>query len=184
MNRFSLTERSDIGPCMDIKACNGFLYAIQRSDQFSGGRLCVLRPDLTLVAEYIGIGNARQIEILGSIAVITAREDGLWLFDISLPKPRLLCHYRTVEFATGIALYGNLALVSCRQYGVQILDISDPVNPLHISLVRIGEIQSAAVSNGILYGGAWGEMKVVVVDIHDPAAPKVLSEIPLQTVYT
>ena len=173
-------EQADIGACMDVKAHNGRVYAIQRSSQFLGGRLCVLSDDLALIGEFRGIGNARQIEIIGDVAVITARENGLWLFDISLTEPRLLCHYQTVEYATGVALYGNLALVSCRQYGIQILDISDPTAPVHISIVRIGEIQSATVSDGILYGGAWGEMKVVAVDIHDPAKPKVLSEVQLQ----
>ena len=115
-----------IGPCMDVKTHNGRLYAIQRFSQIPHGRLCVLSSDLRLVAEFVGIGDARQIEIIKDIAVITAREDGLWIFDVSLPEPRLLCHYQTVEYATGVALCGNLAFISCRQYGVQILDISDP----------------------------------------------------------
>ena len=175
-----LYERADIGACMDIKAHNGLLYAIQRDSQFRGGRLCVLRPDLSLVASYEGIGNARQIEIAGKVAVITAREDGIWLFDISAEIPRLLCHYRTVEYATGVALWANLACVSCRQYGVQILDISDPSKPLHLSLIRMGEVQSATVRDGILYGGIWGEMKVVIADIRVPSHPRRLTELPLQ----
>ena len=169
-----------VGPCMDVKAHNGLLYTIQKISQFPGGRLCVLSRELCPIAEFVGIGNARQIEMIGDVAVVSAREDGLWLFDVSHPDPRLLCHYPTVEYATGVALCGNLAFISCRQYGVQILDISAPTHPIHISLVRIGEIQSATVSNGILYGGAWGEMKVVAVDVRDPAAPKMLTEIPLQ----
>ena len=180
MQQLLLQERASIGSFMDIKAHGDFLYAIQRPSQFAGGRLCVLRSDLSLASEYVGIGNARQIEIVGNVAVVTAREDGLWIFDVSAPTPALLCHYQTVEYATGVALYGNLAFISCRQYGVQILDIQNPKTPRHLSLVRIGEIQSSTVADGILYGGAWGEMKVVAVDVHNPAAPQVLAEIPLQ----
>lgn len=175
-----LNERAGIGPCMDVKAHHQMLYAIQNRNQFPDGRLCVLRPDLSVVAEYIGIGNARQIEIVGNIAVITAREDGIWLFDLSEEKPLLLSHFQTVEFATGVALRGNLACISCRNYGVQLIDISDPKTPVHISLIRMGEVQSATVSGNILYCGVWGEQKVTVVDIQDPANPSILSEIPLQ----
>ena len=99
-----LEEKAGIGACMDVKAHNGLIYAIQRHSQFQGGRLCVLDSKLTLLHAYVGIGSARQIEIAGDVAVITAREDGLWLFDISEPEPRLLCHYQTVEYATGGAL--------------------------------------------------------------------------------
>lgn len=175
-----IPQSAGIGACMDVKSHKGLLYAIQRYDQVTGGRLCVLRPDLSLAATFPGIGNARQIEILEDLAVITAREDGLWLFDISQPRPRLLSHFRTVEYATGIALWKRYAFVSCRQYGVQILDISNPTAPRHISFVRVGEVQSATVSEGILYCGVWGEMKVVAVDVHDPTYPRVLYELPLQ----
>jgi len=179
MTELFLHEKAMIGPCMDVKAHDGLLYAIQRGSQYPGGSLCVLSADLTLLARYVGLGNARQIEIAGNVAVITAREDGLWLFDISKPQPRLLCHYQTVEYATGVALWANFAFISCRQYGVQVLDISNPRKPIHIAFIRIGEVQSATVADGILYGGVWGGMKVVVADVHDPAAPKVLTEIPL-----
>ena len=173
------SERAGIGPCMDVKSHSGRIYAIQRQSAEHRGRLCVLSHSLELLSVYEGIGYARQIEIVNNIAVITAREDGLWLFDISSEKPELLCHYHTVEYATGVALYGNLAFVSCRQYGVEVIDISNPRNPRHISIIRVGEVQSATVDNGILFCGCWGEMKVVAVDVNDPADAKVLSEIPL-----
>ena len=175
-----LQERAGIGACMDVKAHNQRIYAIQRACDTHSGRLCVLNEKLELLATYEGLGHTRQIETVGDVAVISAREDGLWFFDVSQTEPRLLCHYRTVEFATGVALYGNLALISCRHYGVEILDISDPTSPRYIGLVRVGEVQSATVWDGILFCGAWGQKKVVIVDIHDPSKPTVLSEIPLQ----
>ncbi|MBE6627591.1 MAG: hypothetical protein E7629_01555 [Ruminococcaceae bacterium] len=175
-----LSERAGIGACMDVKAHGGRIYAIQRACEGHTGRLSVLNEKLELLATYEGLGHTRQIEMIGNVAVISAREDGLWFFDVSEITPRLLCHYRTVEFATGVALYGNLAFISCRHYGVEILDISDPTAPRYVGLVRVGEVQSATVSDGILYCGAWGQKKVVIVDIHDPSKPTVLSEIPLQ----
>lgn len=175
-----LNERAAIGPCMDVKAHNHLLYAIQNGRQFPQGRLCVLRPDFSVVSEYIGIGNARQIEMVGNIAVITARESGIWLFDLSEKTPALLSQFQTVELATGVALRGNLACISCRNYGVQIIDISDPKAPAHISLIRMGEVQSATIDGDLLYCGVWGEQKVTIVDIKEPANPLILAEIPLQ----
>lgn len=180
MTEFIPARRAHIGACMDVCACGGLLYVLQNSSQHRGGRLCVLSPELVLLGEYTGIGNARQLAAAGTLAAATAREDGLWLFDISDTQPRLLSHYRTVEYATGITLYANFALVSCRQYGVEIVDISDPAKPRHIGLIRTGEIQSACVSGGYLYGGIWGAMSVAVIDIRDISLPRTAALIPLQ----
>ncbi|MBQ8758968.1 MAG: hypothetical protein IJZ20_04665 [Clostridia bacterium] len=175
-----LKEKAEIGAAMDIKAKGNYLYAIQNGSQHHGGRLCVLnKDDLSLAASYEGIGNARQIEIVGNTAVVTAREDGLFLFDISDTVPLLLCHYRTVEFATGVALWKSFAFISCRQYGVEVIDIRNPQKPLHICLIRCGEVQSATVSEGFLYCGVWGKMQVVIFDIRDLSNPVKATEIPL-----
>lgn len=169
-----------IGPCMDICVHEGYLYVIQRADQYSGGRLCVLDSEMQIVGEFVGIGNARQVRIAGETAVITAREDGLWVFDISENTPELLAHYQTIEFATGVTLYANFALVSCRQYGVEIVDLSDPEKPKHVGIIRVGEVQSTCVYEGHLYCGVWGAMSVIVVDIRDINSPSVVSRIPLE----
>lgn len=172
-------QRMHLGPCMDVKESMGRLYVIQNTLQYPGGRLCVLSPEGELQGEYKGIGNARQIEITRGIAVISARENGLWLLDIRKTVPRLLAWYQTVEFATGVTLYADFALISCRQYGVEAIDISCPSKPKHVGLIRIGEVQSACIYNGFLYGGVWGEMNVAVVDIRDICQPRLITRIPL-----
>ena len=180
VQEYKLEKYANIGPCMDISAHKGHLYAIQRSSQYPGGRLCVLTADMQLVGEYVGIGNARQIETSGNIAVITAREGGLWIFDIQDTTPRLLSHYQTLEYATGVTLYANFALISCRQYGVEIVDISNPEKPKHVGIIRVGEVQSACVYEGYLYCGVWGAMSVVVVDIRDILHYRVVARLPLE----
>jgi len=175
-----LQKCAGIGPCMDIRTNGGRIFVIQNRSGYPDGRLCVLTPEMELLASFPGIGNARQIEISGSIAIVTAREDGLWIFDISGAQPRLLSHYRTVEFATGAAICANFALVSCRQYGVEIIDIANPAHPRHAGILRIGEVQSACVCDGFLYGGIWGAMEVSVVDIRDITRPTEVARIPLE----
>ena len=82
-----LNERANIGPCMDVKAHNGLLYAIKRYDK---GKLFVLKPDLSVVCVIEGLGSLRQIEIINNIAVISARQDGLRIFDVSEEIPKKL----------------------------------------------------------------------------------------------
>ncbi len=179
MNNFTLTKKV-LGPCMDVKNDGNHLFAIQRPDQYPGGRLCVLDAEGNILGQYENIGTARQIEIKNGIAVVSARANNLWIFDIREPQPKLLSHYKTIEYAVGVALYANLALISCRQYGVEVIDLSDPANPKHIHTIQTGEVQSACVDNGILYGGIWGTMNVLVIDIRDLNEPKVIADIPLQ----
>lgn len=167
-----------IGPCMDICGYGGKFYAIQNSDMYKSGRLCVFDTDGNVLYEYTGIGNARQICIKDGIAAISAREDGLWLFDVENGAV-LLSHFQTVEYATGITVCGKYAFVSCRQYGVEVIDIGAPRSPVHITNIRIGEVQSACVCDGYLFGGVWGDMNVAVVDIHDLSAPRLVTRIPL-----
>ena len=62
---YTLREGAGIGPCMDVKAHNGLLYAIQKKNDVHGGRLCVLTPDMQLVACYDGIGMGRQSQMCG-----------------------------------------------------------------------------------------------------------------------
>lgn len=174
-----LTRKFRIGPCMDVQSYQGRLYAIQNALQFPGGRLCVLSPQGELLAAFEGIGNARQIEIRRGVAFVTARAGGLWIFDVQEKEPRLLSHYKTIEYACGVTLYAQYAFISCRQYGVEVVDVSDPSRPVHARLIRTGEVQSCCVADGILYGGIWGTMQVLAVDIRDLAHPRILSRMKL-----
>lgn len=43
-------------------------------------------------------GNGRQIAVENGVAYVTARADGLYIFDVSAPEtPRLLSHYDTMK---------------------------------------------------------------------------------------
>ena len=180
MLEFELTPDRRLGPCMDVCAFGGCFYAVQNGAQFPGGRICKIAPDGSVADEYIDIGSARQIAVQDGIAAVSARENGLWLFDLCGESIRPLVHYQTVEYATGIALWNHFALVSCRQYGVEIVDIADARHPRFISLIRIGEVQSACVVRDVLYCGVWGAMNVAVVDLRDIRAPRLLTRLPLQ----
>ncbi len=174
-NMFSLIEEQ-FGGFMDIAEHKGLLYAIQNSGQYKGGRLCVFDGNLKLLCSVENIGDARQIKILNNIAVVSARSNGIFIFDVSSVCPKKLSQYQTVEFATGVTLYSDIVFVSCRQYGVEIIDISEPQKPTYIGIIRCGEVQSTCVSDSVLYCGLWGDMKVVAYDINNLNSPEKIGE--------
>lgn len=166
------------GPCMDAAVAGDRMFVVGR------GRLHIAdisdpkRPQL--LGELPGLGNTRQIVVDDDVAYVSSREDGVFLIDVSDPaKPSLLSHYNSVELATGLALAGDVLFVAQRQYGVEQVDVSDPRNPRHLSTVRTGEAQSIAYHEGHLYVGVWAASEVVVVDMHDARAPRVVSRTPL-----
>lgn len=180
MKKFVASFKANVhGGFMDVEEYNGHIYAIQRSSQYIGGRLCVFDKELNLISSYEGIGNARQVKINNGIAVISARSNGIWILDVKGNMPKLLSHYQTIELATGVTLYSNLAFISCRQYGVEIVDLKDPEKPVHKGIIRVGEVQSACVYKNVLYCGLWGDMKVKAVDIRDISDPSVIGEFDL-----
>lgn len=165
------TADAGVGPGMDVLREGDYLYMLQQRNL---AILSLKDPDRPVVVGKLeDVGNLRQIAVRGNVAYITAREDGLFVVDVSdRTSPRLLSHYDTIEFATGIALQDNYAFVAQRWFGVEIIDISNPAKLHHVSVVRVGESQSCVVSDGYLYVGAWGECRVSICDVRNPADPK------------
>jgi hypothetical protein len=164
------------GGFIDVEEFNGRVYAIQCASQFEKGRLCVFDKELNLIENFVGIGDARQIKIFNGIAVVSARANGIYIFDVTKNKPTLLSRYRTVELATGITIFSNLVFVSCRQYGVEVVDISNPSKPVYKGVVRVGEVQSTCVYGNVLYCGLWGDMKVVAVRLDKLPQVEIIGE--------
>lgn len=167
-----------VGPGMDVVRDGKHLFMLQERNLVI---LSVENPDQpTVVGKLEGLGNLRQIVVREDVAYITAREDGVFVIDLSdRAAPKLLSHYDSIEFATGIALYGQYAFVAQRWFGVEIIDISNPKKLRHVSVVRVGEAQSCVVSDGYLYAGAWEECRVAICDVRNPANPKLVSEVEL-----
>jgi len=172
------TSGAGIGGCMDVARQGELLYTLQ------GRNLTILSLKDPALPQVVGrlenVGNLRQIALRGATAFITAREDGLFVVDVADPtRPQLVSHYDTIEFATGIALEGDFAFIACRWFGVEIVDISHPRQLRHVSVMRVGEAQSCEVCDGYLYAGAWGERRVAICDVRNPAAPKQVATVKL-----
>ncbi|MCB1121770.1 MAG: beta-propeller domain-containing protein [Verrucomicrobiae bacterium] len=167
-----------VGPGLSMDVSGDFVYSV--------GDGVLIIADISnpgspkLVGRLENLGITRQIEVRDKIAYIAARGDGLFIVDVSDPTaPSLLSKYDTIEFATGLTLGGDLVFLACRLFGIELVDISDPRKPEHVGIARTGVSQSAVYSDGFLYVGVWGEMKVVVVDVRDPRNPVITDNLPM-----
>ena len=130
-----------------------------------------------LLGKLAGLGTTRQLFVKGHIAYVTARQDGLWMVDVSQPEtPKLISHYDSVEMATGIWVSGNLGFIATRCYGVEIIDVSDPAHVRHVSTLKTGEAQSCWARDGLLYIGDWHPKKLLVADVRNPREPVIVGE--------
>jgi len=129
-----------------------------------------------LKATLAGLGNTRKIILKDKLAFVAAREDGVWIIDLSDPiRPEILFQYDSIEWASGLAIDGPFLAIACRQHGVELVNVEDPRKPRHFStLFRAHEAQSVCLANGFLYAGIWHESVVLIADIRNPQEPKIL----------
>jgi hypothetical protein len=167
-----------IGPCMAVEVVGKRLFAIGQGDLHA---FDITKPDAPKPLGHIsGLGNTRQIAVRNGIAYVTARQDGLWLIDVSdAARPAIISHYDTVEMATGIRVSGTVAFVATRCYGVEVVDVSNPQEPRHVTTLKTGEAQSCWGRDGLLYIGDWAPRKLLVADVRNPREPVIVGEAPL-----
>ena len=128
----------------------------------------------------IAMPGGRQIAMGDGVACVSARGNGVSIFDVSRPEhPQLLSRYNAdVRTPTGVAVAGNVMALSLS--GIELVDISDPRHPVHLSTTARGdEVQSVAFHNGYLYGGIHGAQRMVVIDARNARKPVVLTYVEL-----
>ena len=158
-------EKISTGSAIDIVKSGNYLYSI------GNGKFTV--SDATtkkVITTLSGFGTLRQMDITddGKYAVITGRQNGLYIVNIENPtSPKIVSTYNTIEQATGLYVSGGYAFIGNRQYGVEVVDIKDPINPCHVANIHSGEVQSCVVYKGILYAGVWADCGVYMYDLNE-----------------
>ena len=128
------------------------------------------------------VRNLRQIAARGDVAYITAREDGLFVVDVTdRTAPKLLSHYDTIEFATGIALKDQYAFVA--RAPVRSGDCS--TSPIQRSCDMSPLCESAKPSRALsptvtCMPAPGGECRVAIRDVRNPADPKQVATVKSQ----
>ena len=151
------------GKTIDLIKKGNFIYSIG-----NGAFTVTDAEQKKTLGKIDGFGTLRQMDITadGKHAVITGRQDGVYIINIEDPEtPKIIATYNAIEQATGIHVSGDYAFVCNRQYGVEVVDISDPSKPTHLANIHSGEVQSCTVYNNILYAGVWGQCGIYMYDM-------------------
>lgn len=131
-----------------------------------------------------GMGTIRDMDFTsdGKYLVVTARQNGVYLVDISdSTNISIISHYDSLEFATGLDIQGDYAFICSRYFGIEIVDISDPYSPRFITCLSSNgcEYQDCCVDGNNLYVGVYYDKRVDIFDISDISKASKISEIDL-----
>lgn len=170
-----------------VSQIGGRFYAVFVQGDFAyvgvGPRLMVL--DISDPTLQILIGETdplpaiiRDIYISGSHAYVTAREGGLYVFDVSTPSsPVMVRTLPEFEDARNLAIDGENLFLTMGGYGtgeLVILDITDPAIPVTISRFPFdSDVWNVFVAPPRAYTGGTGGLSII--DITDPAQPSLIA---------
>ncbi len=113
-------------------------------------------------------GGVRQMAVNNGKLVASARETGVWIFDVSNPaNMSIITRYDGIELSTGIEMAGDCIFVGERQTGVEFVDARNIQKPQHIRVIKTPESQTVFYQNGYLYSGEWAAGQVSVFNAKD-----------------
>lgn len=98
------------------------------------------------------------------------RYDPLYILPAALRQEVNLTPARTLEEAGKIYVYNKYLLINEVGEGIHVYDNSNPAAPLQLGFLPIPGNRDLAVRNGYLYADSYVDL--VVIDLHDPQAPR------------
>ena len=126
-------------------------------------------------------GSARQMVPSNGKLYVSARETGVWIFNIATPSaPSLISRYDGIELSTGIDAAGDAIFVGERQTGVEFVDGRNPSKAEHIRVIKTPESQTVFYQDGYLYSGEWASGQVSIFDAKNLSDIRLIKTINLQ----
>lgn len=123
---------------------------------------------------YDTLGFALDLEIIGDLAYVAAREGGFYIGDFSDPAdPRHVSRLfdAGTDHVLDVQVSGEYAYVAMEGQGLKVVDVSQPEAPGVIGkLDTDGSAEAAALDGDLLYL-ADGEAGIKILDISNPSAP-------------
>ena len=120
-------------------------------------------------SELGGLGDSRPISVSEGFAYVTARADGLYIYDLRDPeKPDLAGRIDTLELATGVCAADGVLAVTNRHMGCELWDVREPYSPGWLGSFCCGEAQSVRLHKNLALIGDWMNRYVRIFDISDP----------------
>jgi hypothetical protein len=125
-------------------------------------------------------GNAKDVDVEGSLAYIAAYADGLIIYDVSDPAhPIWRSSFDNNHLLTGtegVEVVGTLAYVADDERGMRIVDVSNPDAPTLKGATTMFHAQSVHVHDTTAYVVGYG---LHTFDISDPTQPMESGSTPL-----
>ncbi|MBO4340377.1 MAG: hypothetical protein J5835_02970 [Bacteroidales bacterium] len=154
---------------------------------YVGSSSQVLAYDVTtplkpaLIGSVSFTGAIRQMRVYNGKLIASARETGVWVFDVSDPtNMSVITRYDGIELSTGIDVAGDCIFVGERQTGVEFVDARDITKPQHIRVIKTPESQSVFYQDGYLYSGEWAAGQVTIFNAKDLGNIQQVATIKLQ----
>lgn len=142
------------------------------------GSELALRPRGALNSIGIGYGNSAGAVVRDQyVYCVSGDVNRLRVMDVGDPDAPRQVAQLGLEGSFDIALVGSHALVASRASGLAIVDVSNPLRPVLVRYLRtLGSLVNAIqVEGDIAFVG--NEQCLLVLDVSDPANPKVLSQV-------
>ena len=121
------------------------------------------------------LGNVRDMAFTEDkrAIIVTARQQGMYIIDVSDPASMsLVARRETQELTTGVCVAGNYAFLADRRMGIEIWDVSDIYAPRYVNGVLSEdtstsqrEYQDCVVDGHFLYVGVYDGKGVAIYDI-------------------
>ncbi len=121
-------------------------------------------------------GEAVDVGLCGSCAVVACQGGGLTLIDVANPWSPAVIGYVDVGGCNAVATVGALAFVGSSQagwnYSLKVLDLENPADPRVIGSTSLPANADAVALNGsYAFITSYGAESMYVVDVSDPTKP-------------
>ncbi|MFX1254765.1 MAG: LVIVD repeat-containing protein [Promethearchaeota archaeon] len=140
IQRYSLTELGSVatnGEAVRVTVVDNIAYVLDTTDNAPEGVVLIdvsdpYNPE-KLSSFYDG-GFPSAISIVGDLAYVADRQDGLEILNVSDPyHPEKIAQFFAGGYTTDIEIVNDLAFLADWNNGLRILDISNPVAPVELS---------------------------------------------------
>ncbi|MGC3960768.1 MAG: immunoglobulin domain-containing protein [Verrucomicrobiota bacterium] len=121
---------------------------------------------------YFNEGDSLNTHVVGQIAFVASRLDGLQAIDCRDPlNPVLVGQTATLGLAQDVCIKGRYAFVAAWDAGLEIFDILDPTN-----LVRVGQCNTPGFAHAVRLTGHYAHVAdreggYAIIDVRQPTHP-------------
>ncbi|MFH1941930.1 MAG: LamG-like jellyroll fold domain-containing protein [bacterium] len=150
-------------------------YAYVANDEKGLSIINVATLPPTRVQRILSGGTAHDLLVKGNAVYVAGGKSGLWVLNrySSSGQPlQVLKHIDTLSDCRKLALKSPYLFVAAGPGGMKIYNVADPVSPVYVSTIAVGNFAYDVDVFGDSAYVADGTMGVRVFDVTDPSAPQ------------